>query len=73
MPIWLVKATWLEDEVEASEQWQVNATTAHAAVKEVTTHIRFPPHYVEAKLSLSGDEGRKGDLAPGQVRRIKPQ
>lgn len=73
MPVWLVKATWIEDEVEASEQWEVNAATAHDAVKEVTTHIRFPPHHVEAKLSLPEDKDRTIDLQPAQARRIPPQ
>jgi len=43
MPIWLVKATWIEDEAEASERWQVNADTAHDPVKAVTTRLRFHP------------------------------
>ncbi len=29
MPLRLVKATWIEDEAEASEKWEVNADTAH--------------------------------------------
>jgi hypothetical protein len=69
MPIWLVKATWIEDEIEASEQWEVNAATAHEAVKEAITYIRFPPHHVEAKLCLPTQ-----DLRPGEARRhIPPQ
>jgi hypothetical protein len=72
MPVWLVRATWIEDEVEASEQWEVNATTAHEAVKEVTTHIRFHPHHVEAKC-LPEEKGRTIDLRPGQARRVAPQ
>jgi hypothetical protein len=50
MPFWLVKATWVEDESDASEQWEVNAETAHEAVKTVSTHLRFQPHHVEARL-----------------------
>lgn len=73
MPVWLVRTNWIEDEVEASEQWEVNADTAHDAVKEVTTHIRFQPHHVEAKLCLPEDKGRAIDLRPGQARRILPQ
>ena len=34
MPVWLGKATWIEDEAEASEQGEVNAATAHDAVEE---------------------------------------
>jgi hypothetical protein len=72
MPIWLVKATWIENEAQASEQWEVNADTAHDAVKEVTTHIRFPPHHVEARLCLPEveDKALAIDLPPGDARRI---
>jgi hypothetical protein len=72
MPIWRVRATWIEDEVEASEQWEVNAATAQEAVREVTTHIRFQPHHVEAKLCAPEDRKHAHDLRPGQVRRIQP-
>jgi DNA primase len=65
MPVWLVRATWIEDEVEGSEQWEVSAATAHDVVKEVTIHIRFHPHHVEAKSSLPEDKGRMIDLRPG--------
>jgi hypothetical protein len=70
MPIWSVKAVWREDETEASEQWEVNADTAHEAVKEVSAYIRFPPHHVEA--SQIKEEARAVDLGPGQVRRRVP-
>jgi hypothetical protein len=49
MSIWLVNATWIEDEAEASEQWEVISDTAHDAVKAVTTHLRFNPHHVGGK------------------------
>jgi hypothetical protein len=74
MPVWLVRATWIEDEVEASEQWEVDAATAHDAVREATKHIRFPPHHVEASLRApSKGESRAADLPPGKARRIPPQ
>ena len=75
MPIWLVKATWFEDEAEASEQWEVNANTPHDAVREVTTHIRFPPHHVEARLQSHdvADRAHAAGLLPGQARRIPSQ
>ena len=73
MPIWRVKATWIEDETEASELWEVNAATAHDAIKEVTTHIRFHPHHVEAKMSLPEDNDRSIGLRRGRARRIPPQ
>jgi hypothetical protein len=43
LAIWIVRATWIEDENEASEQREVTAATAHEAVEDVTAHIRFPP------------------------------
>lgn len=73
MPVWLVRATWIEDEVEATEQWEVNAAMAHDAIEEVTKHLRFNPHHVEAKLCLPEDAGRAAYLGRGQARRIQPQ
>jgi hypothetical protein len=75
MPVWLVKATWTEDEAEATEQWEVNAATAQDAVAEVTTRLRFHPHHVEARLRLAEveEKDRAKALQPGQVRRIPPQ
>jgi len=75
MPFWLVKATWIEDESDASEQWEVNADTAHDAVKAVTTHLRFHPHHIEARL-CSAEAGGKPlatDLLPGEARRLPPR
>ncbi len=74
MPLWLVKATWIEDETEANEKWEVNAATAHDAVKEVTSHIRFHPHHVEARRSLPEGADKAHDRPPpGQARRVPPQ
>ncbi len=72
MPVWLVRATWTEDEAEANEQWEVNADTAHDAVKAVVKHIRFQPHHVEARQCKpeSADEALVMDLPPGKARRI---
>jgi hypothetical protein len=74
MAIWIVKATWMEDEAEVSEQWEVNASTAHDAVREVTTHIRFQPHHFEARQRTYQAEGDGGEaeLQPGHARRIPP-
>lgn len=72
MPIWLVRTTWNEDETEATEQWQVNADTAADALKEVTQHVRLPPHHVEGRLCLPDDTGRSIELQPGEVRRVVP-
>jgi hypothetical protein len=46
MPIWTVRATWLEDEAQVSETWEVNAQTAHEAIEDITSHIAFSPHHV---------------------------
>ena len=71
MPLWLVKATWREDEAEASEKWEVNAETAQDAVTAATTHLRFQPHHVEVRLfEPVGDDGDTADLSPGDARRI---
>lgn len=75
MPVWLVRATWIEDEAEASERWEVTADTAHDAVKEVTTHLRFQPHHVEARRSLPEDEDKEEtiDISRSPARRVPPE
>jgi hypothetical protein len=72
MPFWVVKATWVEDEVEASERWEVNADTAHDAVRAVATHLRFQPHHVEARLhsAEADDKAFARNLRPGEARRL---
>jgi len=72
MPVWLVRATWREDEAEASEQWEVNAETAQDAVLAVATHLRFQPHHVEARLyeTEGADKVLVGDSSPGQAKRV---
>ena len=45
MTIWIVKATWVEDETDASEEWEVNAATAQEAMREATPRMRFQPHH----------------------------
>ena len=71
MAIWTVRATWIEDETEACEQWEVHASTAHEAVMTATKRVRFPPHHVEARLRASEDEDlASGDLKPGQSRHV---
>lgn len=72
MPLWLVKATWCEDEAEASEKWEANAETAQDAVAAVTTRLRFHPHHIEARrCELDGvDKKIAKDLSPGDARRV---
>jgi hypothetical protein len=73
--MWLVKATWIEDEAEASEQWEVNANAAHEAVREVAAHLRFQPLHVEARLCTPEleKEALAADLPPGEARRVPPK
>ena len=72
MPLWMVKATWREDEAETSEQWEVNAETAQDAVTVISTHLHFQPHHVELRLcELEGaDKSLAMDLSPGEARRV---
>jgi hypothetical protein len=62
MPLWVVKATWCEDEAEASEKWAANAETAQDAMAAVATHLRFHPHHVEVRL-FERDDVDKGIAA----------
>ena len=57
MSVWLVKATWIEDEAEASEQWEVNAATAQDAIASVHGHLRYQPHHLEASRLAKDDSG----------------
>jgi hypothetical protein len=70
MPIWLVKTTWKEDEHEASEQWEVNAPSAQAAMNEVSVHLRFHPLRVE--ISQRSPDVAATDLQSGEARRVVP-
>jgi hypothetical protein len=72
VPIWLVRATWTEDEAEASEQWEVNAETAHDALKAVATHLHFQPHHIEARQCApeTTQEAVASVLSPGEARRL---
>jgi hypothetical protein len=75
MPLWLVKATWIEDEAEASDSWEVNVDSAHDAVKAVSMHLRFYPHHVEARLcsAKAEDKAYAIGLLPGEARRLPLQ
>jgi hypothetical protein len=75
MPIWIVKASWIEDEAEVNERWEVNAPTPHDAVQVTTAHIHFQPTYVEVRSrDPDGDEkSRTIDLPSGHFRRIPPE
>jgi hypothetical protein len=68
MPVWLVKATWIEDEIEASEQWEVNAPTELEAIASVNGHLRYQPHHLEASR-VSAEAGSAAPPA-GVARRV---
>lgn len=72
MPIWIVSASWMEDEAEVSEQWEVNAPTAYDAVREAEGHIRFLPHRIDARLSKlpAGSNDGEAELTPGAARHL---
>jgi hypothetical protein len=72
MSRWLVKTTWLEDETEATEHWEVNADNARIAVEEVSMRLKYRPHHIEAIAQSPGEfEGQEGELLlPGQARRL---
>jgi hypothetical protein len=58
----------MEDETEASEQWQVDAGTAHEAIKAVSVHMRFPPHHVEVNRASPDDAATTRSLPRGEAR-----
>jgi hypothetical protein len=68
MALWLVTASWSDDEAELTQQWEVNVPTRDEAVKEVTMLLPSRPQHVEVKL-LS--EGVFPDLGPGQAKRLQ--
>jgi hypothetical protein len=72
MPLWLVKATWCEDEAEASEKWEANAEKVQDAVAAVTARLRFHPHHIEARRCELDDVDKQvaKDLSPGEARRV---
>jgi hypothetical protein len=65
--LWLVTASWSDDEAELAQQWEVNVPTEDEAVREVMMLLPTRPHHVEAKL-LSDDVAP--DLGPGQARKL---
>ena len=68
MALWLVTASWSDDEAELTQQWEVNVPTEDEAVREVAMLLPSKPHHVEAKL-LS--EAVPPDLGPGQARKLR--
>jgi len=72
MPLWLVQATWCEDEAEASEKWEANADTVQDAVATVATRLRFHLHHIEARRCEPKDFDNQiaNDLSSGEARRL---
>jgi hypothetical protein len=67
MALWLVTASWTDDEAELTQQWEVNVPTEEEAVREVAMLLPARPHRVEVK-PLS--DSVAPDLVPGQVRKL---
>ena len=67
MPLWLVTASWSDDEAELTQQWGVKVPTEDEAVRGVTMLLPSKPHHVEAKLV---SEDLAPDLGPGQARKL---
>lgn len=72
MPIWSVKATWIEDDADMTEHWEANAGSAADAVRIVSARLRFHPHHAEARLVTGGDDAG-GGLPPNEARRVQPE
>jgi hypothetical protein len=68
MPLWLVTASWSDDEAELTQQWEVNVPTEDEAVREVSMLLPSKPQHVDVKL-LSQDLAP--DLGPGQARKLE--
>jgi hypothetical protein len=68
MPLWLVTASWSDDEAELTQQWEVNVPTEDEAVREVVMLLPSKPQHVEVKL-LS--EWGTPDLGPGEAKRLQ--
>jgi hypothetical protein len=54
----------MEDDAEVSEEWLVQAASAHEAVERASTHARFPPHHVETRRVEPGEELEIGSKTP---------
>jgi hypothetical protein len=67
MPLWLVTASWDDDEAQLTQQWEVNVPTEDEAAREVAMLLPSKLQHVEVKL-LS--EEFAPDLSPGQARKL---
>jgi hypothetical protein len=67
MPLWLVTASWDEDEAERSRRFEVSAPTEGEAIREVAMILPSRPSHVEA---IQVRQELAPDLPPGQVREV---
>jgi hypothetical protein len=67
VPLWLVTASWSDDEAELTQQWEVNVASEDEAVREIVMLLPSRPQHVEVK-PLSEDIAL--DLGPGQARKL---
>lgn len=67
MPLWLVTASWSDDEAELTQQWEVNVSSENEAVREVVMLLPSKPQHVEVKPLT---EDLAPDLGPGQARKL---
>ena len=67
MALWVVTASWNDDEAELTQQWEVNVPTEDEAVREVAMLLPSKPQHVGVK-PLSEDVAP--DLGPGQARKV---
>jgi hypothetical protein len=68
MPLWLVTASWSDDEAELTQQWEVNVPTEDEAVREVSMLLPSKPQHVDVKLL---PQDLAPDLGPGQARKLE--
>ena len=67
MPLWLVTASWSDDEAELTQQWEVNVSSENEAVREVVMLLPSKPQHVEVKLLA---QEVPPDLGPGQAKKL---
>jgi hypothetical protein len=67
MALWLVTASWSDDEAELTQQWEVNVPTEDEAIRDVALLLPRKPQHVEVRR-LSQEAAP--DLVPGQARRV---
>ena len=63
MALWLVTASWSDDEAQLTQQWEVNVPTEDEAVREVSMLLPSKQQHVDAKLLSEA-------LGPGQARKL---